>query len=91
MNTAVVNARREFRRYIKGVNFMTPKPVSYGLVGDGSRWVYELSTGTGFDHEPIWGVSVLDKETGRIDTDLGMLCRSRAEADEHISRLQAAC
>lgn len=46
-----------FREVYNGqTNLMTPTVVGYGQRG---KFIYELSRGTGFSHEPIWGVTVL--------------------------------
>jgi len=44
------------------VNFMTPKPIGFGWVDRDT--VYEISEGRGFDHEPIFGVSIVVRVDG---------------------------
>jgi len=51
---------RIFNRRFNGQrNFMTPYLVEYGETPKG--YIYELSKGTGFDREPIYGVTVLTR------------------------------
>ena len=61
----------EAKKFFKGLqpNFMTPTPLGYWETGN--AWI-ELSTGYGIENEPIFGVSVLSKDTGRpIEEELG--------------------
>lgn len=69
-------------------NLMTPRRISIGALPGGA---YELSSGTGIDNEPIYGVSVVrcnasDQVTRDID-DSGMFW-SLEEAREHIAALK---
>jgi hypothetical protein len=69
--------------YFPNKNFMTPNIVGTGFRG---RYAYELSNGTGFSHELIYGVSLRLKSTGeRVD---GQLCKSLTEAKQFISNLK---
>jgi len=61
-------------------NFLTPNVLSYGKAG---RLLWELSTGEGIEHEPIYGVTVINVDGGR-EHDLSGCFHSRAEAEEHI-------
>jgi hypothetical protein len=75
-------AAAEFRRHVKGKNIMTPETVEYVRIGD---WAVEVATGTGFDYEPIWGVSVL--VDGKIDGSLGGLFWSWDDVEAHLVKL----
>jgi hypothetical protein len=47
----------------------------------------ELSEGTGFDHEPIFGVSVADAEGNRL-YDESQMFYSIEDARSHITELE---
>ena len=72
-------------------NFMTPKILEYGWIVD-NRIAYELSTGEGFDHEPIFGVSLVrcmpSGKTERIRQPISDVFHSQALARRHIRKLQ---
>ena len=72
-----------FKSHMAGPNFMTPEPVSYGYIGQ--QFVYEISTGTDFLNEPMWGVSVIDKETGELQREMSELVSSRDAAYEWVA------
>lgn len=70
-------------------NFMTPKIREYG-VGDGQVW--EISEGTGFDHEPIFGVTFVVRDNGEWRNSClvegapkSKLCYSLEEAREYAN------
>jgi len=74
-----------------GRNFMTPNVDGY-LAGNGLY--IELSSGTGIDHEPIFGVTVLfdvDGEPKRYPEagrdDLSQMFFDRSEAFAYANRL----
>ena len=73
--------------YSNGPNFMTPDPLR---IGSNGRFVYELSQGSGFEHERIYGVTVLwidADDTAQRRPDLSQFCHSRRQADEVIAGL----
>ena len=69
-----------FKRHVAGVNIMTPYPLAYGFIG--KRWVYEITEGTGIVGEAIFGVTVIDKETGKLIEDAGGLFDRKEAAFE---------
>ena len=75
------------RDYFKtqGKNFMTPEIIRYI---DSDRYLIELSRGTGFDHEPIYGVTVATI-TGRPLFDESQMFHSLEEAEGYIAGLTA--
>lgn len=83
-------ARQMIRQeYGDGKNFMTPTVIKVGKRGPCRAW--ELSTGTGFRRETIYGVSVVDwdnltDETTRR-TDLGECFQSLSSAESYIADL----
>ena len=65
-----------------GKNFMTPEPIGYRwCVVNGKRWAVELAQGTGFDHEPIYGVTFRDPDNPDVaETELSGMFREYADA-----------
>lgn len=64
-------------------NIMTPRIVSFRTKGNR---VVELSSGTGLEHEPIYGVTVKDydnKAEGWTDPNLSQMFYSKEEAKKH--------
>jgi len=74
-----------FQRVYEGsMNFMTPTIIRCGFKG---IFAYELSKGEGISHQPIWGVTVLNKHTERRNHDLSKLFQSLNEAEHYIKKL----
>lgn len=74
-----------FREAFGGdVNFMTPNILKRGLRGG---FAYELSTGTGFQNQPIWGVTLLDRRTGEHLHEQCKCFQSREAAERYIREL----
>jgi len=78
------------REYVEhSRNFMTPRIVSYGKITPSIA--YEVSQGTDFNHNPIWGVSIAqlmtDGKTVRR-TDLSCMIREREQVWEYIRKLK---
>ena len=71
-----------FKEHMKGANFMTPEPFAYGFIG--KQWVYEISTGSDFLGQPMWGVSVIDAETGELQREMSELVASKEAAYEWV-------
>lgn len=74
-------------------NFITPNVIDYGILTtrDSLVYAYELSTGEGFNREPIFGVSVvryntLTNSTERL-TDSSGVYMSKHGAYRHINNL----
>lgn len=79
--TTTTDARRAFKAQIKGDNIMTPTAIAYGWTADGHPW--ELTQGTDFDRNPLYGVTVAERE-GWVDLDRSRLFRSRPDAETYI-------
>lgn len=71
-------------------NVMTPTIVRRGSKG---RLAYEISSGTGIDHQPIFGFTVIQVGTfGRTERrrDLSKLCQSQGEVERAVKDLKDA-
>jgi hypothetical protein len=69
-------------------NLMTPRRLGIGALPGGA---YELSTGTGIENEPIWGVTVVrlnQDGTTRRDFDASTLFQDRGAALDYIQQLK---
>jgi hypothetical protein len=79
--------KREYGEHSR--NLITPRIVSYGKITPGIA--YEVSEGTGFEHEPVWGVSIAqlmqDGSTVRR-TDLSCMIREYQQVWEYIRKLK---
>lgn len=94
---AAYSARQILRaEYGSSTNVMTPNVLDAFLIGP--NVAAELSTGTGLDGEPIWGVSVAivrpDGTTYRPGVDRTKAIRSglffsRGAAEEHIETMRS--
>lgn len=76
------------REYGGSSNFMTPTVLAYGLLDDCTA--YELSKGTGFLNEIIYGLSIAqERPDGTMSrrTDLSDCFHSRAAIDARIEEL----
>ena len=73
-------------QYFEGSNFMTPDVIKYGHI-DNNR-VYELSTGTGFNNNEIYGVTIRTKHDAENCDDLSQMCVSLEDAERYIKDLQ---
>ena len=67
--------------YFRGSNFMTPEVVRYGFT---QFYAYELSTGRGIDRQPIFGVTVCNRETGE-NSPLSKVLQSRTDAERYVT------
>lgn len=83
MNRRSVKAATYWRG--RGRNFMTPEPIEYIETDNG--FLVELSEGTGFNHEPIFGVSVADASGERLHDPESQMFYSRSDAMAHIRNL----
>jgi hypothetical protein len=83
IRTSNPKAKEIFIRTIKGKNLITPDVLGYGVRG---IFAYELSEGTGFGTNPLYGVTVLEL-TGERRNDLSQMFHSIEEADEYIKKL----
>jgi|HubBroStandDraft_5_1064220.scaffolds.fasta_scaffold357586_2 hypothetical protein len=59
-----MTSAEKFRSIVKGKNVMTPAVLRYG---ETPTKVFELSEGTGFEGEPIFGLTVIDWGTDPAD------------------------
>lgn len=78
----MVTAKQAFSGY--SPNFMTPEVLSYKESKD--YWV-EVSKGEGFDHQPIYGVTVIRKNNQESARDLSQMFHTMTEALQHIGIL----
>jgi len=78
-------------------NLMTPRIISRGMLAsgrDGQAAAYELSSGTDFNHNPIFGVTVVRQwADGTLENweDKGKLFQgsgARANAEAYVSGLK---
>lgn len=75
-----------FKQAVKGKNVMTPDVIRYGQTG---KHVFELSEGTGFDGQPIYGVTVVNIEgEPKHDTNKSEMFYSREFAEAYIGDLR---
>ena len=93
MATTTRRARsaRELLRaeYGDGKNVMTPHRLSTGKIGP--RFAWEIASGTGFNHDPLYGVSIvqeLDGGTTTRRTDLSTCFPSIGAARAYIADLK---
>ena len=68
-----------------GKNVMTPTTLAYFDIDDGR--MVELTEGTGFTHNPIFGMTVTGQDQ-IVVTGAGGLFGSEADARAHIETLQ---
>lgn len=78
----MTNARNYWKS--QGKNMMTPDIIDYVDAPNGL--LVELSQGTGFNHEPIFGVSVADADGNRL-FDESQMFHSLEDARQHIASL----
>ncbi len=78
------------KEYGESKNFMTPNNRRYGKVHGAPDVAYEVSEGTDFNHNKIYGVSIVrvwaDGTTERWMEKSGV-CRSKAEVDTLLGNL----
>jgi hypothetical protein len=78
-----IKAQQAFARM--GSNFMTPDVIRYQDLDNGL--MVELSEGTGFDGQPIFGVTVLNADKTPNHEACEMF-QSLKEAEQHIDGLE---
>lgn len=77
------------KEYGDSRNFMTPDPIGYGWIG--KTLVYEIAEGTGFNQEPIFGVSIvriMPDGSVQSEHDLANVFPSEQDARSYISELR---
>ena len=77
-----IKAREEFRKVLKGSNFMTPNLIDFYFINGGA---VELSSGKFLDTN-IVGVTVV--KDNKIDNELSKTFSSQEEAEEYIETLK---
>jgi len=77
---------KDYKRYFKGYNFMTPYILDRGEAG--SKFIYELSRGIGIDAKYYFGLTIFDLKINKIDYSLSHLCFSTKEAYNYIEQLK---
>lgn len=75
-----------FNEHVRGKNVMTPDVIAHGFIG--TQWVFEITQGTGFVGEPMFGVTVIDQETGALNKEMGGLVISKEAAYELVEILR---
>ena len=76
---------QKLSQYFKGRNFVTPQIIGYGEKG---KLAYELSRGKGiFDHNPLFGLTVVDKETRETLQDKSSVFHSADELNKAVESL----
>lgn len=75
---------KEFDSVVKGKNFMTPQILSHWISGD---YICELSQGTDFDNNRIFGVTVVNGLEMTHNHELSKVFNSRKEAMLYIRML----
>lgn len=73
-----------FTTVLKNKNILTPRILGFY---NPSHYTVELSEGTGFDNEPIFGVSVVDLDTQEHNHGLSKMCTTKPEALTYIKSL----
>ncbi len=76
-----------FQETFKGKNMMTPDIIKFGESGG---FIFELSEGTGFNREPIFGVTVLELTEGEAPkrrSDLSQMFHNLTEAKDFAENL----
>ncbi len=89
---ATLTAREIIKReYGSSKNFVTPYPVKYGKLN--KTTAYEISRGTGMNHEPIYGVSIVtydpETDTTKREYTRSFTCRTLETAIGQIELLKA--
>ena len=77
------------REYGKSKNFMTPHKIRIGKVS--KTIAFELSSGSGFDHSIIYGVSFAElKEDGSTTrrTDISQMFSRKNQAEGYIEQIR---
>lgn len=80
--------KREYGEHSR--NLITPMIVSYGKITPGIA--YEVSEGTDFNHNRVWGVSIAQLMTDGSTirrSDLSCMIREYPQVWEYINRLKA--
>ncbi len=80
-------AKALFDEHMKGKNILTPDVLGYGV---SSGFAYEFSAGTDFERKPMYGVTVLELDTGKHRHDLSKCFASKEAAAEHVEQLALA-
>lgn len=73
----------DFTKYVKDKNLLTPNFIEYGRAG---RFVYEITSGRGFNEEHIYGVTVVETGVGHLH-DLSKCFYSLKAARDYASSL----
>lgn len=75
---------RVFNEVLPNPNFMTPEVLDHIRIGD---YGIELALGTGFKHEPIYGVTVINLVTKSHDKNLSKCLFSKREVNAYLLEL----
>lgn len=74
-------AKELFEKHIKGANAMTPYLRGYGVQGG---FAYEFTEGKDMEGKPLYGITVLERESGHRRFDLSTCFSTLEAADAHI-------
>jgi len=79
------SANQLFKKvYGTSTNFMTPNVLKRGVKGN---FAYEISEGEGFNREPIFGVTFINRATETQEYDLSKMVYSLQEANEYLEEV----
>lgn len=87
-----ISAREILRReYGTSKNFMTPEIIKTGKIN--RKTAYEISKGTGFKNEPVFGLTIVEIINGETKgrEDLSDCFWNIKEVNERITRLKNNC
>ncbi len=73
----------EFKRAVRGNNFMTPTLVGYAEIPNG---VVEITKGDGLERNAIYGVTVV--VDGKQDKELCQMLHGMVDVEHYIDQLQ---
>lgn len=81
-----MNARQAFTK-LKGHNFMTPNVIEYFDLTNGL--FIEVSEGTGFNNDPIFGITVINAD-GTQNHDKSTMFQSKDDAYGYVGTLESS-
>ena len=70
---------------LKGKNIITPNIMKYGFTNK-NGYAFELSYGTGFNDEPVYGVTLVDKNTFKSLHELNQMFFCKDKAINYIDK-----
>ena len=82
MGKAVSTSGAIFNEVVRGKNIITPDVIGFYQNGD---FIMELSEGTGFSGDPVYGVTVVSETYKEHEKDLSQMFHSRKEAINYMN------